>query len=187
MDEQMMQQPQGGQEEPNEPGTSGFTIDPSQIEKTLKEQMDPKDVSDLNRVLAEGNKLLFGKDTHYQLMEGIDTSKNIPGDLGMGAFTLMMMIFKGGKYSMPTQLLQPAGTILLTRACAYISESGIAPITDDDYEEAMHIFTTHLQSLNPKFKERMDQSLGQGGQEPPMEAGNEQPQTGGILDQGVQP
>lgn len=164
----------GGQEE-------GFTIDPSQIEKTLNEHMDPKDVSDLNRVLAEGNKLLFSKDTHYQLMEGIDTSKDIPGDLGMGAFTLIMMLYKGGGYTMPTQLLQPAGTILLTRACAYISESGIAPITDDDYEEAMHIFTTHLQSLNPKFKERMDQSLG-GGQDQPQ-----QPQTGGILDQGAQP
>lgn len=183
MDEQMMQPDAdtGHQEQ-------GFTIDPSQIEKTLKDQMDPKDVSDLNRVLAEGNKLLFGKDTHYQLMKGIETSKDIPGDLGMGAFSLMMMLFKGGKYSMPTQLLQPAGTILLTRACAYIRESGIAPISDDDYEEAMHIFTTHLQSLNPKFKERMDQSLGGGQEQPASPDASAQPQpqqTQGVLNANV--
>lgn len=164
------------QEEPN-----GFTIDPGQVEQSLKDQMEPGDISDLNRVLKEGNKLLFDKNTHYQMMKGIETTKDLPGDLGMGAFGLMMMLFKGGKYSMPTQLLQPAGTILLTRACAYIAESGIAPITDDDYEEAMHIFTTHLQNLNPKFKERMVQSLGQGGQEQVSQ--QQQPQ--GVLNANV--
>lgn len=170
----------GGQEE------QSFTIDPVQVEQGLKDQMEPADISDLNRVLKEGNKLLFDKESHYQIMDGIESSKDLPGDLGMGAFNVLMMLFKGGKYSMPTQLLQPAGTILLTRACAYIAESGIAPITDDDYEEAMHIFTTQLQNLNPKFKERMAQSLG-GGQSPaPDAAAQPQPQVGGMLNQGVQ-
>ncbi len=157
-----------------------FSIDPGQVEKGLKDQMNPEDISGLDRVLKEGNKLLFGKDTHYQLMKGIESSKDIPGDLGMGAFSMMMMLYKSGKYTMPTQLLRPAGTILLTRACAYISESKLAPITDDDYEEAMHIFSTHMDALDPKFKERIAQSLGQGEQP-------QQPQPTGILNQGVQP
>lgn len=183
MDDPMMQQPQtdldsGGQEEPNESGTSGFTIDPGQIEQGIKEQMKPDQVKNLDRVLTEGNKLLFGKDTHYQLMDGIKDSQDIPGDLGNGAFALLMMLYKGGGYTMPPELMLPTGAILLARACDFISKSGMAPVTEDDYEEAMHIFTTKLYStLDPKFKERMDQSLGQ----------PQQPQTGGILDQGAQP
>lgn len=153
-----------------------FSIDPGQIEQGIKEQMKPEEVKNLDRVLDEGNKLLFGKDTHYQLMDGLKDSQDIPGDLGNGAFTLLMMLYKGGGYTMPPELMMPTGVILLSRACAFLSQSGMIPVTDDDYEEAMHVYTVKLHStLDPSFKQRMDQSLGQ------------QPQTGGILDQGVQP
>lgn len=183
MDEQMMQPDAdaGGQEQ-------AFSIDPGQIEQGIKEQMKPEEVKNLDRVLDEGNKLLFGKDTHYQLMDGLKDSQDIPGDLGNGAFTLLMMLYKGGGYTMPPELMMPTGAILLSRACAFLSQSGMIPVTDDDYEEAMHVYTVKLHStLDPSFKQRMDQSLG-GGQEPPMEASAQpQPQTGGILDQGVQP
>ena len=184
MDDPMMQQPQtdldaGGQEEPNESGTSGFTIDPGQIEQGIKKQMKPDQAKNLDRVLTEGNKLLFGKDTHYQLMDGLKDSKDIPGDLGNGAFALFMMLYKGGGYTMPTDIMMAVGAILIARACAFLSQSGMIPVTDDDYEEAMHVYTVKLHStLDPSFKQRMDQSLG---------GGQEQPQTGGILDQGAQP
>lgn len=159
-----------------------FSIDPGQIEQGIKDQMKPEEIKNLDRVLDEGNKLLFGKDTHYQLMDGLKDSQDIPGDLGNGAFTLLMMLYKGGGYTMPPELMMPTGVILLSRACAFLSQSGMIPVTDDDYEEAMHVYTVKLHTtLDPSFKQRMDQSLGGGQEQQP------QPQTGGILDQGVQP
>lgn len=158
----------------------GFSIDPGQVEQTIKEQMKPEQTKNLSRVLAEGNKLLFGKDTHYQLMDGLKDSQDVPGDLGNGAFTLLMMLYKGGGYTMPPELMLPTGAILLARACAFLSQSGMIQVTDDDYEEAVHIFTVRLHStLDPSFKERMDKSIG-GEQDQP------QPQPTGILNQGVQ-
>lgn len=179
-------QPQ--QEEPSE---QGFSIDPGQVEQGIKEQMKPEQAKNLDRVLTEGNKLLFGKDTHYQLMDGLKDSQDIPGDLGTGAFTLIMMLYKGGGYTMPPELMMPTGAILLARACAFLSQSGMIPVTDDDYEEAVHIFTVKLHStLDPSFKERMDKSIG-GDQGPPQQpTAPEQPpqpqQPAGILNQGVQ-
>lgn len=173
------------QEEPNEPGTGGFTIDPGQVEQSIKNQMKPDQTKNLDRALTEGNKLLFGKDTHYQLMDGLSNSKDIPGDLGSGAFTLLMMLYKGGGYTMPTDIMDAVGTILLARACAFLSQAGMVPVTDDDYEEAVHVYTVKLHStLDPNFKARMDKSLGQGGQ---PAAPDVQQQPGGILNQGVQP
>ena len=174
----------GGQEE------QAFTIDPSQVEQSIKKQMKPDQTKNLDRVLTEGNKLLFGKDTHYQLMDGLSDSKDIPGDLGNGAFTLLMMLYKGGGYTMPTDIMDAVGTILLARACAFLSQAGMVPVTDDDYEEAVHVYTVKLHStLDPSFKARMDKSLGQGGQPaaPEASAQLQQPQPGGILNQGVQP
>lgn len=168
-----------------EPIEQGFTIDPNQVEQAVRDQMSPEQSQGLTRVLKEGNKLLFDEKSHYQLMDLIEGSKDLPGDLGIGTFSILMMLFKGGGYTMPDDIMQGVGTILLTRACAYISEAKLAPITDDDYEEAVHIFTTHLQSLDPKFKERMAQSLG-GGEEQPEQPQPQQPQPSGILNQGVQ-
>lgn len=167
----------------------GFSIDPGQIEQGIKDQMKPEEVKNLDRVLAEGNKLLFGKDTHYELMDGLKDSQDISGDLGNGAFTLLMMLYKGGGYTMPPELMMPTGAILLARACAFLSQSGMIPVTDDDYEEAMHVYTVKLHStLDPSFKQRMDKSLG-GGEQPvaPEQPQPQQPQPGGILNQGVQP
>lgn len=186
MDDPTMQQPQGGQEEPNEPGTGSFTIDPGQVEQGIKKQMNPDQAKNLDRVLTEGNKLLFGKDTHYQLMDGLKDSKDIPGDLGNGAFALFMMLYKGGGFTMPTDIMMAVGAILIARACAFLNQAQIIPITDDDYEEAVHIYTVKLHStLDPSFKARMDKSLGDGQPPTPNAAAQQQP-PGGILNQGVQ-
>ncbi|MEG7689000.1 hypothetical protein U2044_15515, partial [Listeria monocytogenes] len=76
---------------PEEMGNEGsaFTINSDQIEAGVKDQMDKTQSSNLDRVLSEGNKLLFGKDTHYQLMDSLQGSADISGDLGNGAFNMM--------------------------------------------------------------------------------------------------
>lgn len=157
----------------------GFTIDPNMLESNFKEQMTDEQVSGFDRVLDKGNELIFGKDTHYQLLDGIESDPDVPGTLGKGAFNLMMMLYQGGGNTMPPELILPAGTILLARTCEFLNKSGLAPVTDDDYEKAMHIFTVMLHSLDPNFNDRMSQSLGQGEQQP-------QPQPQGILNQEVQ-
>lgn len=183
----MMQQDNEGMEQsdlvdPQENAEGGFTINCEQIEASIKEQMDVKQKSNLDRVLKEGNDLLFGEETHYKLMGQLQNSQNISKDLGEGAFGLMSMLLKSSGNSIPGDIFLPAGMILLARASEFLHEAGV-PITDDDFEEASHIFNVKVSyAYDPEFRDRMSRFMGE---QQPMAAQPEQqggmPQSGGLL------
>lgn len=161
-----------------------FTIDSQQIETGIKEQMDKTQSSNLDRVLNEGNALLFGEDTHYQLMDSLQGSKDIAGDLGNGAFNIMSMLLKESGNSIPGDVILPAGVILLARASEFLNESQTVQVTDDDFEEAAHLFTVKtMNAYDTDFQGKMKEYSAQGGQ---VGAGDgAQPEESGMQSQGV--
>jgi hypothetical protein len=161
-----------------------FTIDSQQIESGIKEQMDKTQSSNLDRVLNEGNALLFGEDTHYQLMDSLQGSKDIAGDLGNGAFNIMSMLLKESGNSIPGDVILPAGVILLARASEFLNESQTVQVTDDDFEEAAHLFTVKtMNAYDTDFQGKMKEYSAQGGQ---VGAGDvAQPEESGMQSQGV--
>ncbi|MFA7253837.1 MAG: hypothetical protein WC107_04740 [Patescibacteria group bacterium] len=184
-------QAEGSQMDPMEEGqemgdisAGEFTIDSQQIESGIKEQMDKTQSSNLDRVLNEGNELLFGEDTHYQLMDSLQGSKDISGDLGNGAFNIMSMLIKESGNSIPGDVILPAGVILLARASEFLNESKTVQVTDDDFEEAAHLFTVKTMNAYDKdFQGKMKQYSAPGVQE---DSGDEQqPDVDGMQSQGV--
>lgn len=171
---------------PEEMGNEGsaFTINSDQIEAGVKDQMDKTQLGNLDRVLSEGNKLLFGKDTHYQLMDSLQGSADISGDLGNGAFNMMGMLLKSSGNSIPGDVILPAGVILLARASEFLNESKTVQVTDDDFEEAAHLFTVKTMNAYDKdFQGKMKQYSAPGVQE---DSGDEQqPDVDGMQSQGV--
>lgn len=171
---------------PEEMGNEGsaFTINSDQIEAGVKDQMDKTQSGNLDRVLSEGNKLLFGKDTHYQLMDSLQGSADISGDLGNGAFNMMGMLLKSSGNSIHGDVILPAGVILLARASEFLNESKTVQVTDDDFEEAAHLFTVKTMNAYDKdFQGKMKQYSAPGVQE---DSGDEQqPDVDGMQSQGV--
>lgn len=171
---------------PEEMGNEGsaFTINSDQIEAGVKDQMDKTQSGNLYRVLSDGNKLLFGKDTHYQLMDSLQGSADISGDLGNGAFNMMGMLLKSSGNSIPGDVILPAGVILLARASEFLNESKTVQVTDDDFEEAAHLFTVKTMNAYDKdFQGKMKQYSAPGVQE---DSGDEQqPDVDGMQSQGV--
>lgn len=171
---------------PEEMGNEGsaFTINSDQIEAGVKDQMDKTQSGNLDRVLSEGNKLLFGKDTHYQLMDSLQGSADISGDLGNGAFNMMGMLLKSSGNSISGYVILPAGVILLARASEFLNESKTVQVTDDDFEEAAHLFTVKTMNAYDKdFQGKMKQYSAPGVQE---DSGDEQqPDVDGMQSQGV--
>lgn len=148
------------QENDEHEGGQGFTINADQIEESIKQQMDDKQEKQLDRLLDEGNNLLFGKDTHYQLLSGLENSKNIAKDLGEGAYNMMMSLIKQGA-NVPGEIIPAAGAILMARVAEFINQSGMATITDDDYGNAVEMFGHLIMRHDPQFMERMKQNIGQ--------------------------
>lgn len=133
-----------------------FTIDADAVEKGIMESAEkgdpqnpdaPKvDPTAIQRIVAAGMKLLFSKETHNQLFDGINTRDDVPleYELGKGGAGLMLIMYKESNQSMPVEAMIPAGAILLAKACEFINETNLAPITDEDYAGAMEMMITEL-------------------------------------------
>lgn len=138
---------------------SGFTINAQEIEDAIEQHMDEKQRKNLDRVLDTGHELLFGKETHYKMMDGMEDSKDIAKDIGEGTFHLMMILYKESNETLPGDIIIPAGIILLANTAEFVAQSGV-PITDDDFEEAAHTFTTlTMNTLDPSFRDRVKQQM----------------------------
>jgi len=138
---------------------SGFSIKADVIEQHIMEKMPKEFQGALKRVVLAGMKILFSKETHSQLFDSIRPEDEVPleDELGAGAANLMLLMFKESNNSMPLQTVIPAGSILLAKACEFINETKLAPITDETYFEAMHMFTSVMRR---QFDPSMSQSGG---------------------------
>lgn len=163
MDKQVM--PEGA--ETTEVGETGgkFTITADLVSKHIVEKMKPDDVAAMQRVVNAGMKVLFSKETHSQIFDGIRPADQVPiaDELGAGATNIMLILFKESKNSIPAQLIIPAGAILLAKACEFINETHLAVVTDDDYADAMQMFSASIvHSLDPSFKGKISGQQTQG-------------------------
>lgn len=141
----------------------GYTIKADVIEQHIMEKMPKEFQGALRRVVLAGMKILFSKETHSQIFDSIRPEDEVPleDELGAGAANLMLMMFKESNNSMPLQTVVPAGAILLAKACEFISETKLAPITDETYFEAMHMFTAVM-------RKKFDPSLSGGQKDEPQ-------------------
>lgn len=169
-------------EEPNEP-QEGLSFTTEQLVDSFKENMDPEQVKDMGTVIDSGKELLFGPDTHSQLMGMLEGSKNIGEDLGNGAFDAMNLVLKSIAENKPGEEIEgksilPAGVALIAMALEFVNESGMAPVNDDTFEEASHIFSTRmLATYDDQFKERAAQ-YGGGSPAPEGQPAEQTPPTG---------
>lgn len=169
-------------EDPNEP-QEGLSFTTEQLVDSFKKNMEPEQIKDMGTVIDEGKQLLFGPDTHSQLMGMLEGSKNIGEDLGNGAFDAMNLVLRSIAENKPGEEIEgksilPAGVALIAMALEFINESGMAPVNDDTFEEASHIFSTRMMSTyDSQFKERAAQ-YGGGAQAPGAEQAPQAPPTG---------
>lgn len=169
-------------EDPNEP-QEGLSFTTEQLVDSFKKNMEPEQVKDMSTVIDEGKQLLFGPDTHSQLMGMLEGSQNIGEDLGNGAFDAMNLVLKSIAENKPGEEIEgksilPAGVALIAMALEFINESGMAPVNDDTFEEASHIFSTRmLATYDDQFKERAAQ-YGGGAQAPGSEQAPQAPPNG---------
>jgi len=166
-----------------------FTINPDQVESAIKQKLESKQVSALNRILDAGNKLIFGKDTHYQILEDLtdDDDTKLSQELGEGAANLAVVMFQKSGGTMPQELIVPAGVILLARVCEFLSRTG-HPVTDDMFDESTHVFNTKLSQLaDPDYQGKVQQAMGQDEQEQQMPQDQGQEMQHGMMQQQGQP
>jgi len=133
-----------------------FTIDPDLIEKHMLEESG-EFKSAIQRVVVAGMKVLFSKQTHAEIFDSIRPNDQVPleDELGAGTTNLMLMLYRESKQTMPGQAIIPSGIILLAKASKFVHDTKLAPITDDVFAEAVHMFVASIQAqLDPNFRKQ---------------------------------
>lgn len=169
------EQNEGNEQGENEAGE--FTINADQIQSGIKDQLDEKQNKALIRILDAGNKLLFGKDTHYDVMEGLtdDDDTQLADELGKGGISIANLLFQKSGGTMPQELIIPAGVILMARVAEFLNQTG-HKINDDIFHDAVVMFDSGLkQSADPKYKDMVDQVMNDSGAQD-QEQAPQQPQ-----------
>lgn len=174
-----MGQPEGGQ-------AQGLTFTTEQLVDSFKKSMSEEQAEDMDRIVGEGQQFIFGEENHSKLMGMLEGSQNIGQDLGEGAFNSMNLVLKSMAEEKPGEKINgdailPAGLALISMALEFIGESGMAPVNDDTFEEASHIFSTKMMdTYEPEFKSRREQySAPQPAADPAQQAAPmQQPVTG---------
>jgi len=177
---QMTQDPAAGglpveQGQPTEGQAQGLSFTTEQLVDSFKESMDEEQAKDMGLIIEEGKQLMFGPESHEQIMGSLEGSQDLGTDLGNGAFGAMSLILKAMAEEKPGEEIDgkamlPAGVALISLALEFLGESGTAQVSDETFEQASHIFSTRMMdAYDPEFKERRAQYGG--GQQQPQEEG----------------
>jgi hypothetical protein len=182
----LMNQDQPEQLPENQGQQSGLSFTAQQIEDGLREQFEGDELDDLGQLVNAGHKLIFGKDTHYQILDGFKATEGeqLAMELAQGAVGLTGIIMQESGGSVPPQLIGSAATILMARVSEFLNESGMANVTDEVFEEAMHAYSVKLMADNdPEFAR---QAGGMQQEQPMQQPAQQQPpaQPGGLLNRG---
>lgn len=143
-----------------------LTINSNEIYSEMVNQMDEKQVNNLDQLLNVSNEMLFENPETNTLIDHLEQSQNIGKDLGEGAFSFFMTLMQQSQ-NMPGDIVDPYAMIMIARVAEYLSEVGVA-ITDEDYETAVHTFVTLVHSkYDPDFQAKMaERGIGQTQEEP---------------------
>lgn len=159
----------------------GQEVNADQIAEAIMQNMNEKQQKNAQHFIDAGKELLFGKETHYQLMDSLKNSQDITKDLGYGAYQLMITMIKSGGMSVQDrpdvgEVIIPSGVILMALAAEFINMSDEFPdINLDQFGDAVEIFINMLLQHDPEFTQRMQQS------DPMQEDRPEIPQQSGAL------
>jgi len=159
--------------QPQQAQASGtFTITEQALETEMMKKLKPNDQSVLTRVYTAGMKILFSPETHQKMVQEFDQQMQKGVDVGQLIGTdiahIMVLLFNESKGTMPKGVLIPAGTLLIAKSCEFLHEDHIAPVTDQNFSDAVHVMTSAVMSkFDPSFAAKV------GGQQAPAQ--NAQP------------
>jgi len=129
------------------------------IDKAVK----PADRQAYDRIVVAGMKVMFSKQTHNQIFQGLEGAQDPVALTAEGAAGLMLMLREQSRNTMPMGPMIMAGQSLLLEALDFIEQGGLAQIKVDKAVIAQA--TQHyIETILPKIgmtPEKMQATIGQ--------------------------
>ena len=145
---------------------TAFTITEQSLEQEFKAKMKPADFSALQRAYTAGLRFAFSPQSHGQVLQQFErdlkTHPDVADVIGADVAHLMIFLINESKGTMPQQIIGPCAILLLAKACEFIAQTNIAPITDVTFAQAVKVLVAGVsQAVDPNYRNKV-----QGGAQP---------------------
>lgn len=139
--------PQNQSEEGDDIGQTELTVSSGQLADEIFKQLPQELHQPLKQLLTAGMQLLFSKDSHDLLMEGINENDEVPlsDELAVGAVSMFKIMMSKAKGQIPGEIIMPAAAILLARVLEFLQESGSTEVNDQVFSDAMEMFKVKIE------------------------------------------
>lgn len=156
-------------------------IDTKPFVAEIEKNVPPDQMKIFKMMVLKGDAQMFSKDTHEMTLAQLEKPGPMGPKLAEGAVALMYILFQKSNKTLPPQLLEPAGTVLLCHAFDYLQERGDPEATKETFGDAVDKFSVGIHKALGVTEDQFNQAIAERGK-PQAEPPTEQP---GIL--GAQP
>ena len=96
------------------------------------------------RITVAGLKMMFSKETHQMLLEGMDQAQDIATWAGEGIAGVLGMLAKNSKGTMPFEPMIASGVVLLMHALDFLSQLGKVELSNETIDTATKAYALAL-------------------------------------------
>ena len=124
-------------------------ITPEFIEGKL--HLTEKQKPQLKRIVLGGLKVMFSKESHHLMLAELDGPGTIAEKIGKGVAGLLALLMHESTNSLPPDLLNSAGMVLVAYAAQWLNKAG-TPVSDQDIGGAIDTMTAavlHAGGVDP--------------------------------------
>lgn len=117
-------------------------------EAAIDAKVPPKDKAAYDKIVLAGMKVIFSKDTHGPLMQGLKESQEPIKTAVEGVIGLLGILFKESRNTMPVGPMILAGQSLMMEVLDFMEQGGMIEVTPDVLGEATQLY---IETLLPKI------------------------------------
>ena len=117
-------------------------------EAAIDAKVSPADKAAYDKIVLAGMKVLFSKETHGQLIQGLQQAEDKLTTAVEGIIGILGILFQESRNTMPVGPMILAGQSLMMEALDFMEEAGMIEVTPDVLAEATQLY---IETLLPKI------------------------------------
>lgn len=118
-----------------------------QAEAAVDAKVPPADKAAYEKIVIAGMKVMFSKETHQQLIQGLKEAEDPMQTVADGVIGVLLLLFKQSQEKMPMTPMIFAGQSLLMEALDFMEGANMIEVTPDLLAQATQMY---LEALLPK-------------------------------------
>ena len=143
------------------------SIDTAPFIAAIEKKIPPNLMQLFKTIVLKGDVQMFSQDTHEMTLDQLKKPGPMAPKLAQGIAALMYILFQKSNKTLPPQLLEPAGVVLLCHAFDFLQKAGSPDANKQTLGDAVDQFQEAIHNALGVTPDQFNQALAQHGQPQP--------------------